>query len=109
MLASVLIDQSYPYIPNPPATHIRHAVSIHERRLKFRPALFKGFVHGECDLKEMWFVGNHGDIGAGWPRNIKKGQKRLLSDIPLAWMLNEVRTLPNTHQKLDFLQVGNLG
>lgn len=30
------------YLPvyAPPATHIRHAVSIDERRLKFRPALF---------------------------------------------------------------------
>lgn len=30
-----LFPSSYSYIATPPATHIRHAVSIHERRTKF--------------------------------------------------------------------------
>lgn len=83
------------------ATHIRHAVSVHERRLKFKPALFKGFIE-HPDLKEVYFVGNHGDVGGGWSR--KPGQTRMLSDIPLAWMLEEVRNLPDTENKLEFTQ-----
>ena len=34
-------SSSYPHIPTAPATHIRHAVSINERRIKFKPALFQ--------------------------------------------------------------------
>ncbi|KAI5856305.1 hypothetical protein BZA05DRAFT_441984 [Tricharina praecox] len=45
--------------------HIRHAVSIDERRIKFRPALFN--PDDSKDLKEVWFSGGHGDVGGGWP------------------------------------------
>lgn len=73
----------------PPAKHIRHAVSIHERRLKFRPALFRydGDVAEDRDIKEVWFCGNHSDVGGGYGGN---GTKHLLSDTPLAWMIDEV-------------------
>lgn len=41
--------------------------------------------HSE-DLVELWFPGDHGDVGGGWePRN----GPHLLSDIPLAWILAE--------------------
>ncbi|EPS38005.1 hypothetical protein H072_8270 [Dactylellina haptotyla CBS 200.50] len=94
--------KSYSYIPmGSSATHIRHAVSVHERRLKFKPALYKGFID-HADLKEVYFCGNHGDVGGGWGKN--QEQRRALSDIPLAWMLEEVRNLPNTENKLDFTQ-----
>jgi hypothetical protein len=73
----------------PPAKHIRHAVSIHERRLKFKPALFRydGDVAEDKDLKEVWFCGNHSDVGGGYGGN---GSEHLLSDTPLAWMIDEV-------------------
>ncbi|KAF3930308.1 hypothetical protein ABW19_dt0200735 [Dactylella cylindrospora] len=94
--------RTYKYMPmGSSATHIRHAVSVHERRLKFKPALYQGFID-HPDLKEVYFCGNHGDIGGGWAR--KDGQRRALSDIPLAWMLEEVRNLPNTENKLQFTQ-----
>lgn len=35
-----LFRKSFKYVSTPPATRIRHAVSINERRLKFKPALF---------------------------------------------------------------------
>jgi len=35
-----LFRKSFKYVSTSPATHIRHAVSINERRLKFKPALF---------------------------------------------------------------------
>ena len=53
------------------AKHVRHAVSIDERRSKFKAALLKqeeGLImdkDGE-DIKEVWFPGNHGDVGGGW-------------------------------------------
>ncbi|KAK6352087.1 hypothetical protein TWF730_008918 [Orbilia blumenaviensis] len=94
--------KSYSYMPmGSSATHIRHAVSVHERRLKFKPALYKGFID-HPDLKEVYFCGNHGDVGGGWGKTPE--QKRALSDIPLAWMLEEVRNLPATENKLEFTQ-----
>lgn len=50
-----------PFIPKAPATHIRHAVSLHERRCKFKPYLFlinsRGNKPGDT-LDEVWFSGN---------------------------------------------------
>ncbi|KAF1969428.1 hypothetical protein BU23DRAFT_652823 [Bimuria novae-zelandiae CBS 107.79] len=83
--------KNYNVIAEPPATHIRHAVSIHERRLKFKPALFHIDKNIKSDVKEMWFAGNHGDVGGGW--GFSKTQRYLLSDAPLEWMINEVKSL----------------
>ena len=100
-----LFRKSSPYIPRPPAIHTRHAVSIHERRLKFKPALFE--LHDtkkpeNSTLKEMWFPGNHADIGGGWD---PEKDKRLLSDIPLKWMIEEIKALSplaiDENKKLD--------
>lgn len=57
------------------AEHIRHAVAIDERRVKFKAALFGMESTPEHqddkdyhdDIKEVWFPGNHGDLGGGWP------------------------------------------
>lgn len=76
----------------PPATHIRHAVSIHERRLKFKPALFLFEKdHKDSDIEEVWFAGNHCDVGGGF--HYEGPGKHLLSDVPLAWMVDQVRAL----------------
>lgn len=94
-------SKSFSYIAKPPATHIRHAVSIHERRLKFKPALFVyDQKHIQGDTVEVWFSGNHGDVGGGW--GLRKNQPYLLSDIPLQWMINEAINLPKTESKLAF-------
>ncbi|KAF0329371.1 sporulation associated protein [Colletotrichum asianum] len=50
---------------------IRHAVAVDERRVKFKAALFqqdkdKKQNHDYEDIKEVWFPGNHGDVGGGW-------------------------------------------
>ncbi|KAK2811634.1 hypothetical protein FQN50_001976 [Emmonsiellopsis sp. PD_5] len=87
---------SYRYIAVAPAKHIRHAVSIHERRLKFRPALcmFEMFEHKRStgsDVQEAWFAGNHRDIGGGF--TYEGTSKHLLSDIPLTWMVDEIMAL----------------
>ena len=53
------------------AEHVRHAVAIDERRVKFKAALLAQDKKDDAtvneDVKEVWFPGNHGDIGGGWP------------------------------------------
>ena len=95
-----LFRKSSPYVPIPPATHVRHAVSINERRLKFKPALFDlddSKEEKHQTLKETWFAGNHADIGGGWA---PQDRKRLLSDIPLAWMIREIEELEDGANRL---------
>ena len=95
-----LFRSSSPNVPIPPAKHTRHAVSIHERRLKFKPALFELDDRKESEnpgLKEMWFAGNHADIGGGWE---PQTNKRLLSDVPLEWMLQEIKSLEDGASRL---------
>ena len=58
------------------AEHVRHAVAVDERRVKFKAALLAQDQRDEDDpvrgnkstetIKEVWFPGNHGDIGGGW-------------------------------------------
>lgn len=96
-----LFRKSYSYMAMPAATHIRHAVSIHERRLKFRPALFvEEQLQAKSDVKEVWFAGNHGDVGGGWKKS--PDQDYQLSDTPLAWMVQELLDLDETPNKLAF-------
>lgn len=53
------------------AHYVRHAVSVDECRVKFKPALLAQDIrargHAEEDIQEVWFPGNHGDVGGGWP------------------------------------------
>lgn len=99
-----MFRKSYEYIAVPPARYIRHAVSIHERRLKFKPALFlmddakpvPGVNIEKSNIKEVWFAGNHGDVGGGW--DLARDQRHLLSDTPLEWMLQELKTVPAEDQ-----------
>lgn len=90
---------SLPYMQTIPAKHIRHAVSIHERRLKFKVSLFLFDPDAEvkADIKEVYFAGNHGDVGGGW---YCQGENYLLSDIALRWMVDEVLELPDTVSRL---------
>ncbi|KAH7356398.1 sporulation associated protein [Rhexocercosporidium sp. MPI-PUGE-AT-0058] len=95
-----LSQKSFTYIPRSSADHVRHAVSIHERRLKFKPALFRMDNKDlSNDTVEMWFAGNHADVGGGW--DLQGNQKYLLSDTPLLWMVEELQKLPHTPQKIS--------
>lgn len=54
------------------AHFVRHAVSVDERRVKFKPALLAMDRRAseniaDEDIKEVWFPGTHGDVGGGWP------------------------------------------
>lgn len=41
------------------------------------------------NVLEVWFAGQHGDIGGGW--KLSPGEDRRLSDIALMWMLREAQ------------------
>src|SRR5262249_37769857 len=75
-------------IPNTAANdvirHIRHAVSIDERRCCFQPNRFKPLPEQNC--KEVWFDGVHADVGGGYPDN-ESG----LARIALTWMVREAK------------------
>ena len=59
----------------------RHAVSLDEDRQAFAPNL----MNRRPGVAEMWFLGNHADIGGGYA-------DRGLADITLRWMLSEAHT-----------------
>ncbi|KAF5026381.1 hypothetical protein F66182_1509 [Fusarium sp. NRRL 66182] len=133
-VASVAVLERKARMPVPvtgTAHHVRHAVAVDERRVKFKPALLaqdiRAAVHNKKpaaqeDIREVWFPGNHGDVGGGWPaqpaaqepgaeelsfwgriknawttRKANKASDDLahdrlqMSDIPLEWMVREVK------------------
>jgi len=64
----------------------RHAVSIDEDRAAFSPNLMN-YRNG---IKEVWFKGNHADIGGGYA-------ERGLADISLQWMISEAHREASLH------------
>ncbi|MFF8799866.1 MULTISPECIES: DUF2235 domain-containing protein [unclassified Methylobacterium] len=74
----------------------RHAISIDENRKDF-PRVGWGSkdgirqkVVGEPDpLIQMWFAGNHSDIGGSYPETESR-----LSDIALGWMVEQATSIP---------------
>lgn len=43
------------------------ALSLDEPRAAFRPALWERLEDNKVtNLKQVWFPGNHGDVGGGW-------------------------------------------
>jgi uncharacterized protein (DUF2235 family) len=68
---------------NPEVSHVRHAVSIDERRSCFRQNLmFTAFP--EQDIKNVWFAGVHSDVGGGYPK-AESG----LAKVAFQWMMRE--------------------
>jgi hypothetical protein len=83
---------------NPNAGYARHAISIDERRASFARVAW-GFKyddkkhdsldeHGNSWFQQLWFAGNHADIGGGYPENESR-----LSDCALTWMVDEARKI----------------
>lgn len=96
------------YLPTVVGTahHTRHAVAIDERRCKFKAALLEQDIKysedGSEDIKEVYFPGNHGDVGGGWLAEGKEDGNEAndpvqLSDNSLEWMIREVQKLPTKH------------
>jgi uncharacterized protein (DUF2235 family) len=64
----------------------RHALAIDELRKDFVPTLWA--AKAGIDIRQVWFVGAHTDIGGGYKPDPGGA---LLSDIPLGWMVREAR------------------
>ncbi|TNC83078.1 MAG: hypothetical protein C9356_01125 [Oleiphilus sp.] len=62
----------------------RHALAIDEKRTDFEPTLWD--AKEGLDLKQVWFAGVHSDIGGSYGPD---KHRKLASDTPLAWMLDE--------------------
>ncbi|KAB8342812.1 hypothetical protein FH972_022410 [Carpinus fangiana] len=123
------------------AQHVRHAVAVDERRVKFKPALLEQDTKSNKATheshKEVWFPGNHGDVGGGWaaPKEDSKKREHLswgewfkhvfwtdkdsvpskgasfdhyqMSDIPLAWMIRELETVGAEAENADYALAWN--
>lgn len=75
--------RSFPHTAhNPEITHVRHAVSIDERRSTFRQNLMSPV--GNQDVKNVWFAGVHSDVGGGYPP-METG----LAKVTFQWMMRE--------------------
>ena len=78
--------------------YARHALAIDENRKRFdcvpwqedQPAdRDMAAAQGPARFKQLWFAGSHSDIGGSYPETESR-----LSDITLAWMVEEVSSLP---------------
>ncbi|KAK4227766.1 hypothetical protein QBC38DRAFT_499110 [Podospora fimiseda] len=60
------------------------ALALDEPRYAFRPALWERDPSNKrTRLKQVWFPGNHGNVGGGW-------WDQQVSDITLAWMCDQL-------------------
>lgn len=62
----------------------RHALAIDELRRDFEPTIW--LPRENLDLKQVWFVGAHSDVGGSYKPD---DDGSLLSDIALQWMIKE--------------------
>ena len=62
-----------------------HAVSIDEKRKPFRPSLWKGEPKTGQRVEQVWFAGDHSDIGGGY-------RDSSLSDVAFEWMKEKAET-----------------
>lgn len=73
---------------------VRHAIAIDEDRKAFQRVGWgmRGVDYGSCARTgsyrfiQMWFAGNHSDIGGSYPE-----EESRLSDITLRWMIEELK------------------
>lgn len=76
--------------------YARHALAIDESRSDFARVPWAGLGvwpdrKGEPEwLQQVWFAGNHSDIGGSYPEDEAR-----LSDISLKWMVDQATSLPH--------------
>lgn len=98
-----LYQKFYDYTLNPNVLYAKHAISIDENRKDFaRVAWYRAVTgsgirdeKGNIFFEQVWFPGNHADIGGGYEENELR-----LSDICLQWMLDGATAIPHP-VKLD--------
>ncbi|GAB1321041.1 hypothetical protein MFIFM68171_11251 [Madurella fahalii] len=62
------------------------ALALDEPRYAFRPSLWERVPGSTTHLKQVWFPGNHGNVGGGW-------HDQQIADITLAWMCDQLSAL----------------
>lgn len=85
--------------------YARHAMSIDENRHDFARVPWGGAGNSGPErppeypdwLQQVWFAGNHSDIGGSYPENESR-----LSDIALEWMAHAARNLPDNSSQDGF-------
>lgn len=88
----------YDYQLNTNVGYARHAISIDEYRKDFARVPWGNSGVGQplrndgktLWFKQLWFAGNHSDIGGSYPENESR-----LSDITLKWMIDEAQSVPD--------------
>lgn len=69
--------------------HIFHALSLHERRSTFQPAMMSVLRQQQqirtCEMEQCWLSGYHGDIGGG-------RRDDALAHLALAWMMAKLHS-----------------
>jgi uncharacterized protein (DUF2235 family) len=81
---------------NPNVGYARHALSIDENRKNFQRVKWFSVKDTDRDrfgiqwFEQVWFAGNHSDIGGSYPENEAR-----LSDIALDWILSWARVVPH--------------
>jgi uncharacterized protein (DUF2235 family) len=77
-----LTPRSFPALRhNTSVKTVRHAPALDERRALFQ---MTGWAEGHPDTKEVWFAGDHSDVGGGHDDG-----NSALTDASLRWMLGE--------------------
>jgi hypothetical protein len=92
-----LYQKFYDYTLNPNIPYAKHATSIDENRKDFRRVGWDPTTsdrptrdqNGNIFFEQVWFAGNHADIGGGYEENESR-----LSDTTLQWMLNAATAIP---------------
>ena len=99
-----LVPNRYdPHLP-PDIRYVRHALSIDENRRDFRRVIFGGAQSNRPQepgepppFEQIWFAGNHSDIGGSYPENESR-----LSDITLKWMLDFITTAVPADKRIAY-------
>ena len=71
-------------------THVKrgfHALALDETREAFAPVLWQCPPGHPGEVEQVWFRGSHGDVGG---QLTGKHSARMLSNIPLVWMLEKL-------------------
>ncbi|CAE6356275.1 unnamed protein product [Rhizoctonia solani] len=91
------LPQTLPYIDyNPSILAFRHALALDEHRASLVPSLWDHTKtnHTYQSVREVWFRGQHDDVGGGTPLptptlDYESSHYSALSNIPLRWMVQQ--------------------
>jgi hypothetical protein len=81
---------------NPKVSYARHAISIDENRANFKRVQWSSQRETHRDpngiqwFEQVWFAGNHSDIGGSYLENESR-----LSDVTLDWMARSAAAVPH--------------